>query len=79
MKPKIDRWQTPCDADKRWVCGACGRVSEPGTARNTMRDTSCMHWAVLCWAEQRDGRWFAVADDEAVEPGACAPLHLGDE
>lgn len=43
--------------DQCWVCFACGKRTKLGAARETLRDTSCITAAVLCYAEQVDGVW----------------------
>jgi hypothetical protein len=59
-----DQYNDPCLPDQRWVCGACGRTSEPGGKRYDLHDSSCIMHAVLCHADQRDGIWHAVTGND---------------
>jgi hypothetical protein len=54
-------------AEQRWVCGACGRHTALGGRRDELHDVSCVMHAVLCEAEQINGAWVAVKDEEAFE------------
>jgi len=66
----MSNWNEKAGPDQRWVCGACGRVTEAGATRDTLRDASCMTWGVLCHAMQDvEGRWVAVDPEPA-----CARL-----
>lgn len=62
-------WAIECASDQRWVCGACGRYTEPGARRDTLRDTACVQHAVLCRADKLDGAWHAVAPADNITPG----------
>lgn len=56
-------WNKPCSPEQLWVCGACGRTTRPGGARDELRDSSCMCNAVLCWTRKNeDGSWQAVPE-----------------
>ena len=46
--------------DQRWVCAACGKHAACGADRDTLGDTSCVMWAVLCKGERVDSKWVAV-------------------
>lgn len=44
----------------RWVCQACGKFTEVNGARDDLHDSSCVHWAIKCRADKRDGKWVAL-------------------
>lgn len=60
-------WNRRAGIDQRWVCGACGKYTTLGAHRQSLRDTSCLMHAVLCWADRgADGQWRAA--EETTEP-----------
>lgn len=69
---KASNWSTPAGPDQRWVCGACGKSTPPGTPRTVLKDVSCMMHAVLCHATPitSDGRERRFL---AARPGATMP------
>jgi len=58
-------WNQRARPDQRWVCGACGKYTQIGAHRESLRDTSCIMHAVLCQAERgSDGLWKPVDENE---------------
>lgn len=54
-------WDEKAGPAQRWVCTACGKATDLGETRYALRDTSCLHWAVLCHADKdAEGRWVAL-------------------
>lgn len=58
--------------DQRWVCPACGKYTLPGQPRSKLGDTSCVTWAVLCWADRTvEGWWEPVFPDDGPPSSGC--------
>jgi hypothetical protein len=62
--PKYNQRATP---DQRWVCEACGRHTELGARRDSLHDSACVSWAVLCLGDKVDGKWRAIGHADELE------------